>query len=191
MRSTETTSWRRVRSSASTARCRVPPSASGSPSATTSSGPRTRNSISQRLLSRYSPPRQIFAAKRSQEAVVADKEAEMNVGTRSKALRTLALALAVATIAVPAGVAGLSKGAGGDDGSKKSLVVGNNTLVGISAADRRITSVTAVGQLPEAVAVAGQTIWVHNWDDRTVSAIDARTNRVERTASVPGFSPST
>jgi streptogramin lyase/predicted Ser/Thr protein kinase len=99
-----------------------------------------------------------------------------------------AAGIAVAFAAVAAGIV-LSLGNGG--GSKPNLVVANNTLVRIDPETDRIAAVTAVGQGPEAVAVAGDTVWVHNWDDRTVSMIDPDTSAVDRTLSISGSSPST
>jgi predicted Ser/Thr protein kinase len=83
----------------------------------------------------------------------------------------------------------LSRGDGGGPGA--SLAVTNNTLVRLDPETGRIAAVTPVGQGPQAVAVAGDTVWVHNWDDRTVSMVDAGTNAVERTLSISGSSPST
>ena len=103
--------------------------------------------------------------------------------------RPLLLAALGALVAAGALAAGLVLALGGGGGPKPDLTVRNNTLVRIDPKTNKITAVTKVGRRPKAVAVAGGTVWVYNTDDRTVSAIDARTSAVERTVSISGSSP--
>jgi serine/threonine-protein kinase len=105
--------------------------------------------------------------------------------------KPLVLAAAGAAIVLAAVAAALvvSRGEGG--GSSAIPAVTNNTLVRLDPERNRIAAVLPVGQEPQAVAAAGETVWVHNWADRTVSMIDAESNAVERTLSISGSSPST
>jgi YVTN family beta-propeller protein len=103
--------------------------------------------------------------------------------------KPLAIAALGALIAAGAVAAGLLLILGDGSATKPSLAVANNTLVRIDPEADRIAAVTKVGGGPESVAVGGETVWVYNWEDRTVSAIDATTNLVERTVSISGFPP--
>jgi Protein kinase domain len=77
--------------------------------------------------------------------------------------------------------------------AKPNLTVHNNTLVRIDPRTNKITAVTPAGvaaaPLPAAgdVAVGGGRVWVYNWGDNTVRAVDARTNTVERVAAIGGL----
>jgi sugar lactone lactonase YvrE len=85
----------------------------------------------------------------------------------------------------------LAFGNGGQTPAKPDLTVRNNSLVRIDPQGDEIVAVTPVGRGPEAAAVSGDTVWSYNWDDRTVSAVDAGTNLVEQTASISGSPPFT
>ena len=98
-------------------------------------------------------------------------------------LGALAL-LAAATVVIAAAIA-----LRGTDAPKPGLAVTENTLVRIDPRSSVITAVTKVGQGPESVAAGGRTVWVYNWDDRTVSGIDTETNAVRRTRSISGSPP--
>jgi tRNA A-37 threonylcarbamoyl transferase component Bud32 len=104
--------------------------------------------------------------------------------------RPLLLAALGALLAAGAIAAGLvlSLGGGGS-GPKPDLTVRKNTLVRIDPKTNEIAAVTKTGGTPGAVAVGGGTVWVYNWDDRTVAAYDAKTNTLEATRSVPGVPP--
>jgi hypothetical protein len=129
----------------------------------------------------------------SSRALVDDARAALGlrdvVVVRDRRPVLLAVAgIALLLVAVAAGIV-LSRGDGG--GANANLAVTNNTLVRLDPDSQEIAAVTPVGQGPQAVAVAGDTVWVHNWEDRTVSMVDAETGAVERTLSISGSSPST
>ena len=85
--------------------------------------------------------------------------------------------------------AGLALGLQGGGKPRPSLAVKNNTLVRIDPKANKISAVIPVGQGPGSVAVGGQTVWVYNWTDHTVSEVDPKTDAVERTLSIAGSSP--
>jgi YVTN family beta-propeller protein len=68
--------------------------------------------------------------------------------------------------------------------------VRNNTVVRIDPKTNTVAAAVPVGRGPQSLAVAGSTVWVYNWDDHTVSALDARTNAVIKTLRVNGLPPS-
>jgi tRNA A-37 threonylcarbamoyl transferase component Bud32/glutamine cyclotransferase len=113
------------------------------------------------------------------------------VGTR----RPLVLAAVGALAAAGALAAGLVLTLRGSGSPQPDLAVRDNTLVRIDPEANRIAAVTMVGRrglpLPgaEGVAVGGDTIWVYNWDEQNVRAIDSRTSAIERTVSVSGLPP--
>jgi DNA-binding beta-propeller fold protein YncE len=112
--------------------------------------------------------------------------------TRGRDRRPLALAALGVLVAAGALVTGLVLvfGNGGQGPAKPDLTVRNNSLVRLDPETNKIASVTKVGRGPRAMAVAGQTVWVYNTDDGTVSAIDARTGTVKRTARISASAPS-
>jgi Protein kinase domain len=80
--------------------------------------------------------------------------------------------------AIAAAVAAAVLAAGGHSKTTASLLGGENTLARIDPATNRVREVIGVGTKPAAVAIAGHTVWVYNQADWTISAYDARTNRV-------------
>jgi DNA-binding SARP family transcriptional activator/ABC-type branched-subunit amino acid transport system substrate-binding protein/DNA-binding beta-propeller fold protein YncE len=62
-----------------------------------------------------------------------------------------------------------------------SRVVSGNTVVAIGTSSGRTRSYTDVGTTPGSIAVGDGAVWVLNGDDRTISRIDPRTRRVEKT----------
>jgi DNA-binding beta-propeller fold protein YncE len=110
--------------------------------------------------------------------------------TRARDRRPLVLAATGALVAAAALATGLVL-AFGNDGTetKADLTVRNNTLVRVDADANRISGVTPVGHGPQAAAGSSDTVWTYNWDDRTVSQIDAATGAVVRTVSVSGSPP--
>ena len=93
--------------------------------------------------------------------------------------------------------AGLALGlGGGGTGAKTDLTIRNNTLVRIDPRTNKIAAVARTG-VPNGftgsidVAAGGSTVWVYNWFDQTVRAVDAQTNRQERVVAVGGFPPGT
>jgi YVTN family beta-propeller protein len=104
--------------------------------------------------------------------------------------RPLVLAVLGTLVLAGALAAGLALSfAGGTSSPKPDLTVRDNTLVRVDPKTNRIAAVTGVGEGPQSAAVGGRTVWVYNWDDRTVSAIDERTNAVTRTLSITGSPP--
>jgi serine/threonine protein kinase len=104
--------------------------------------------------------------------------------------RPLLLIALGALVAAGAAAAVLALTLGGRNGRPRpDLTVRQNTLVRIDPATNRIASVTRVGSGPESVASSGNTVWVYNWTDRTVSEVDARTGSVRATTGIPGSSP--
>ena len=77
------------------------------------------------------------------------------------------------------------------------LTVRNNTLVRIDPATGKIVAAVrtsessglVVGSVD--VAGSGRTVWVYNWADQAVSAVDSRTNKVTRVVAIGGYAPST
>jgi DNA-binding beta-propeller fold protein YncE/tRNA A-37 threonylcarbamoyl transferase component Bud32 len=102
--------------------------------------------------------------------------------------RPLLLAALGALLAAGAVAAGLVLSLGGG-GAKPDLTVRNNTLVRIDPKTSKIAGVINVGQGPEAAAVGGGSVWVYNWDDHTVSVVDATRATVVRTLSIAGTAP--
>jgi DNA-binding beta-propeller fold protein YncE len=93
--------------------------------------------------------------------------------------------------------AGLVLGFGsGASHAKLGLTARNNTLVRIDPSSNKVVAQTAVGvptqELPGAgdVAVGGDTVWVYNWNDHDVQAVDPKTNVVERSVPMAGFATS-
>jgi serine/threonine-protein kinase len=87
---------------------------------------------------------------------------------------------------------------GGSSRPKPDLTVRNNTLVRIDPNTNKIAAVITVGvgsvvsgTGPGDLAAGGNTIWVYNWLDHTVRAVDPRTNTVERIIAIGGFAPTT
>ena len=109
--------------------------------------------------------------------------------------RLLLLAALGVLVAVGAIAAGLALSLGREDRPKANLAVTNNSLVRIEAQNDRVAAVTSVGRKlrgtigPVGVAIGGPTVWVYNWDDATVSAIDPRTAEIKRTVSIGGSPP--
>jgi streptogramin lyase len=66
------------------------------------------------------------------------------------------------------------------DGDRSPLALRGNSLVRIDSATNRVSAVIDVGDKPASVAVAGDTAWVYNLGERTVSQIDTSTNEVRR-----------
>src|SRR5262245_60555296 len=105
-------------------------------------------------------------------------------------LAALGLVLAAAALA-----AGLFLTLRGSGPAKASLAVTNNSLVRIDPDSGRIAAVTQVGRKLRmtvgavGVATGGNAVWVYNWDDATVRAVDPRTAEVVRTVSIGGTPP--
>ena len=65
------------------------------------------------------------------------------------------------------------------------LLARGDTLARIDPATNRVSAVVDVGYDPVVAAAGGRTVWVYNRGDDTVSEIDASTNRVLTTTTVP------
>ena len=68
-------------------------------------------------------------------------------------------------------------------GGKPPLVVANS-LVKIDPRTNKVVDVIPVGREPVGVAVAGNTVWVVNGNDSTVSRFDTKSNRVDTLGTV-------
>jgi predicted Ser/Thr protein kinase len=108
--------------------------------------------------------------------------------------RPLLLAALGALVAAGALAAGLLLTHGGGS-AKANLAVTNNSLVRIDPQTSKVRAVTSMGRKlrgtigPVGVSVGGPSVWVYNWDDATVSAVDPRTAEVKRTVSIGGLPP--
>jgi hypothetical protein len=107
---------------------------------------------------------------------------------RSRPLRRrTALLLTGALLVAAFSAAGIAIVATGDHAkSATRLFAAENTLARIDPATNTVSAVIDVGQAPAASAVGGQSVWVYNRDDSTISEVDARTNRVRKTTPVTG-----
>ena len=72
-------------------------------------------------------------------------------------------------------------------GAVSAPTVRENSLVRIDPATNTISDVVAVGGGPSATAVGGQSVWVYNRDDATITEIDATTNEVRKTTRLSGI----
>ena len=95
------------------------------------------------------------------------------------ALAVVALAAAAAALAV------LTVGGGGTSVSP-ALFGRNDTLVRVDPETNAVSTVVHVGIDPVAVAAGGSRVWVYNYPEDTIMAIDPRTNRAEGTTNVNG-----
>jgi serine/threonine-protein kinase len=105
---------------------------------------------------------------------------------RRRRAALLAAAFVIAMLAAAGAIAAVLA----TDGHGKvavPLFAGANTLARIDPTTNRVSAVIDVGRSPAASAVGGQSAWVYNRDDWTISEIDARTNRVLKTTPVPGL----
>ena len=91
----------------------------------------------------------------------------------------MALAAAAAALAV------LIVGGGGTSVSP-SLFGRNDTLVRIDPETNAVSDVIPVGGVPVAVAAKGRHVWVYNYPEDTIMAVDPRTTRVEQHNNVNG-----
>ncbi len=109
--------------------------------------------------------------------------------------------IAVVMAALVGGLAvalALALGGGGGAGTAKAdLTVRAATLVRIDPETEKITAVVPITGVPDQftgpvdVAVGGTFVWVYDWNDHTLRAVDSRTNTVERIVSIGGFPPGT
>lgn len=99
-------------------------------------------------------------------------------GHRRRGAMLLAAALVLLTALV---VAYLAR-----DGADAAapLAAGPNKVIRVDPKTNAVSAVIDVGEFPAGVAVAGNSVWVYNLADHTVSEIDARTNEVVHVASV-------
>jgi YVTN family beta-propeller protein len=61
-----------------------------------------------------------------------------------------------------------------------------DSLVRIDPATHKVSAIIDVGSHPVVVAAGGHSVWVYNKYDEPISEVDARTNRIVRTATIPG-----
>jgi streptogramin lyase len=78
-------------------------------------------------------------------------------------------ALGIVVLLVAAGLIAFAGGRGG------ALAPGANTVVALDPSDGSVTGVVPVGTRPSSLAVDGDSLWVANFDDKTVQRVDAKT----------------
>jgi tRNA A-37 threonylcarbamoyl transferase component Bud32 len=112
--------------------------------------------------------------------LIAAARSALGVGeSNGRNRRALALgALAATTVILGALLAAFTFVWGGDASAGAEPVVRGNSLVRIDPRTNEIDAVIKVGADPAATAAAGNTVWVYNHRDTTVSEIDTHTNRV-------------
>src|SRR5262245_54068255 len=99
-------------------------------------------------------------------------------GPLRRAFLLLAAALLIGLAAVLA-VVFVTRGGG--EQSTAALFGAANTAVRIDPGTNEVSAVVGVGLVPSAVATGGQSVWVYNSGDASVSEIDAATNTVRHT----------
>ena len=86
---------------------------------------------------------------------------------------------------------------GGSGNAKADLTVRAATLVRIDPDTEKIAAVVPINGVPFQftgpvdVAAGGKFVWVYDWNDHTLRAVDSRTNTVKRIVSIGGFPPGT
>jgi hypothetical protein len=64
-----------------------------------------------------------------------------------------------------------------------------DSLARIDPATNKVSAVIDVGRHPVVAAAGGHSVWVYNKHGTTISEVDARTNRVLKTTTIPGLTP--
>jgi YVTN family beta-propeller protein len=99
---------------------------------------------------------------------------------------TLFLAVGVLAAALAAVAVVLATDSHAKAGASAPLFARDDSVARINPATNKVTAVIGVGASPTIAAAAGHYVWVYNQGDSTISEIDATTNRVRRTTTVPG-----
>jgi serine/threonine-protein kinase len=116
-------------------------------------------------------------------ALIVAAEEALGLRERPTVRRRTVLLVVAATIAVALAALAVAL-VTRENGAKTVPIVRENSLVRIDPATNAISAVTDVGQSPMVSAVGGNSVWVYNHSDRTVSEIDAETNEVRQTTGV-------
>jgi serine/threonine-protein kinase len=121
-------------------------------------------------------------------ALIADGEEALGLRQPPLLRRRRLLLVAIAAVIVVLAAALVAGIATRDDGdsAQAPLYARTGTLVRIDPATNTVTSVIDVGEGPAASAVGGDTVWVYNRFDWTVSEIDGTTGEVQRTTEASG-----
>ncbi len=117
--------------------------------------------------------------------LVAAAEAALGIDRprRRALLAVMAAAVAIAAVAIAAfAVTAISSPT--DDATGAAPPPDPERLVRIDPATNRVSAEIDVGGAPTATAVSGQTVWVYNRLDKTVSEVDAAANGVRHTTKV-------
>jgi predicted Ser/Thr protein kinase len=129
--------------------------------------------------------------------VAAARDALPKPEAPSRRRRNVLIAIVAAVLAGGL-AAGLVLAFGGGAGTAKAdLTVRRATLVRIDPETEKITAVVPITGVPDQftgpvdVAAGGRFVWVYDWNDHTLRAVDSRTNTVERIVSIGGFPPGT
>jgi tRNA A-37 threonylcarbamoyl transferase component Bud32 len=113
--------------------------------------------------------------------LVTAAEAALGLGRRLTWRRRVLL-LAAAVIALAALAAALVARAGEE--ATPVLAARPNQLIRVDPTKNTLSAVIDVGEFPSGLATAGESVWVYNLADHTVSEIDVRTNDVVQTAGL-------
>ena len=119
-------------------------------------------------------------------ALISAAEDAFGLGKRQLFVRRKLLLPAMAFLTVTAAVGAAAAVLVNDHHGKApaSLLAGPDTLARIDPKTNEVSAVVHVGAHPVVVAAAGRGVWVYNRDDRSISQVDAETNRVVRTTAV-------
>jgi class 3 adenylate cyclase len=99
---------------------------------------------------------------------------------RRRAVRLLAATFLILAASLPALL--LTRGGGGSAGASRYAQA--NTLARIDPATNSVSAVIGVDDSPAAIAVGGRTVWVYGGADKTISEIDAATNKVRHVTAI-------
>ena len=108
--------------------------------------------------------------------------AEAALGLERRQSRLRRALLVVAAVAVIAAAVGLFATRAGGDGAHAE--VARNTIVRVDPKTNRVAAVVDVGKFPGATAASGDRVWAYNFNDGTVSEVDADSNDVRHTTKV-------
>ena len=101
--------------------------------------------------------------------------------------RRLALVIASVVVALAATLTVVIVTRGGQPPVKPRLFALPNKLARIDPATNAVSDVINVGQGPVATAARGNSVWVYNQTDETISEIDPASRKVRETTPVPVF----
>jgi hypothetical protein len=116
--------------------------------------------------------------------------AEYALGFRSPPIlrrRRFALVSTALILVLAAALAGLFLTRGDGSSAESRLFARANTLARVDPTTRAVVDVISVGREPTAVAAGGNSVWVYDRADKTVSEIDIATNDVRATTTLSAW----